>query len=102
MAEMPLFDRLESRDHDGEERVFRVSEVNRAVRFALEDQWASVLIEGELSDVRRSQQGHVYFSRAAVRVDADNGRHGASVYADASRHRQSDVVVARAAGGLNG
>ena len=62
MAEMPLFERLESQDHDGEERVFRVSEVNRAVRFQLEDEWGSVLIEGELSDVKRSQQGHVYFS----------------------------------------
>jgi exodeoxyribonuclease VII large subunit len=62
MAEMPLFERLESEEHDGEERVFRVSEVNRAVRFQLEDEWGSVLIEGELSDVKRSQQGHVYFS----------------------------------------
>ena len=62
MAEMPLFERLEDRDHDGEERVFRVSEVNRAVRYHLEDEWGSVLIEGELSDVKRSQQGHVYFS----------------------------------------
>jgi exodeoxyribonuclease VII large subunit len=62
MGEMPLFERLESEEHDGEERVFRVSEVNRAVRFQLEDEWGSVLIEGELSDVKRSQQGHVYFS----------------------------------------
>jgi exodeoxyribonuclease VII large subunit len=62
MAEMPLFERLENEEHDGEERVFRVSEVNRAVRFQLEDEWGSVLIEGELSDVKRSQQGHVYFS----------------------------------------
>jgi exodeoxyribonuclease VII large subunit len=62
MAEMPLFERLENEDHDEQERVFRVSEVNRAVRFHLEDEWGSVLIEGELSDVKRSQQGHVYFS----------------------------------------
>lgn len=62
MAEMPLFERLESEEHDGEERVFRVSEVNRAVRFQLEAEWGGVLVEGELSDVKRSQQGHVYFS----------------------------------------
>ena len=62
MAEMPLFERLENQDHDHEERVFRVSEVNRAVRAELEDEWGSVLIEGELSDVKRSQQGHIYFS----------------------------------------
>jgi exonuclease VII large subunit len=61
MAEMPLFERLDKNDHDSEERVFRVSEVNRAVRATLEDQWSNVLIEGELSDVRRSQQGHMYF-----------------------------------------
>ena len=61
MSDMPLFERLQSQDHDGDERVFRVSEVNRAVRFTLEDNWANVLIEGELSDVRRAK-GHVYFT----------------------------------------
>ena len=61
MSEMPLFERLQGQDHDGDERVFRVSEVNRAVRFTLEDNWANVLIEGELSDVRRAK-GHVYFT----------------------------------------
>jgi len=58
---MPLFEGLQGPDHDGEERVFRVAEVNRAVRFTLEDNWANVLIEGELSDVRHAK-GHVYFS----------------------------------------
>lgn len=62
MSEMPLFERMDDSDHDAQERVLRVSEVNRAVRMQLEDQWGSVLIEGELSDLRRSQQGHVYFS----------------------------------------
>lgn len=61
MSEMPLFERLEDEDHGNAEPVFRVSEVNRAVRFMLEDQWPSVLIEGELSDVRRAK-GHVYFT----------------------------------------
>ena len=61
MSEMPLFERLESQGHDGDERVFRVSEVNRAVRHTLEDNWGKVLIEGELSDVRRAK-GHVYFT----------------------------------------
>jgi exodeoxyribonuclease VII large subunit len=61
MSEMPLFERLESQDHDSGERVFRVSEVNRAVRYTLEDNWGKVLIEGELSDVRRAK-GHVYFT----------------------------------------
>lgn len=61
MSEMPLFERLEDEDHDEAEPVFRVSEVNRAVRFMLEGNWPSVLIEGELSDVRRAK-GHVYFT----------------------------------------
>lgn len=61
MSEMPLFERLEEREPDGGERVFRVSEINRAVRLRLEDDWPSVLIEGELSDVRRAK-GHVYFT----------------------------------------
>jgi exodeoxyribonuclease VII large subunit len=61
MSELPLFERLQGEDHGGDERVFRVSEVNRAVRLTLEDNWASVLIEGELSDVRRAK-GHVYFT----------------------------------------
>jgi len=61
MSGMPLFERLQSQGHDGDERVFRVSEVNRAVRLTLEDNWGSVLIEGELSDVRRAK-GHVYFT----------------------------------------
>jgi exodeoxyribonuclease VII large subunit len=61
MSEMPLFERLEERGPGDGERVFRVSEINRAVRLALEDSWPSVLIEGELSDVRRAK-GHVYFT----------------------------------------
>ncbi len=61
MSDMPLFDGVEEEGHGLEERVFRVSEVNRAVRFTLEDAWANVLIEGELSDVRRAK-GHVYFT----------------------------------------
>lgn len=62
MSEMPLFERLEDQEgHDEGEPVFRVGEVNRAVRFMLEGNWPSILIEGELSDVRRAK-GHVYFT----------------------------------------
>ncbi|MDH3202621.1 MAG: exodeoxyribonuclease VII large subunit [Myxococcales bacterium] len=61
MSEMPLFERLEEQEPGDGERVFRVSEINRAVRLTLEDSWPSVLIEGELSDVRRAK-GHVYFT----------------------------------------
>jgi exodeoxyribonuclease VII large subunit len=62
MSEMPLFERLENQEGHAEgEPVFRVAEVNRAVRFMLEGNWPSILIEGELSDVRRAK-GHVYFT----------------------------------------
>lgn len=61
MSDMPLFERFEEREPNEGERVFRVGEINRAVRYGLEDAWPSVLIEGELSDVRRAR-GHVYFS----------------------------------------
>lgn len=65
MSDMPLFDR-DSRQRSGsrreEPKVFRVSEVNRAVKFTLEDAWGDVWIEGELSDVKRSPAGHIYFA----------------------------------------
>jgi len=43
-------------------RILRVSEVNRAVKGALESDWGDVWIEGELSDVTRAASGHVYFT----------------------------------------
>ena len=67
MSEMPLFERLQGQDHEGEERVFRVAEVNRAVRFTLEDNWANVLVEGELSDVRRAKGSKFKTSRRSTR-----------------------------------
>ena len=69
MSEMPLFERLEERAAGDGERVFRVGEVNRAVQLTLEDGWPSVLIEGELSDVRRAR-GHVYFTLNDEEEDA--------------------------------
>jgi exodeoxyribonuclease VII large subunit len=50
-------------DGDGDdEKVYRVAELNRAVRFALEDGWPDVRVEGELSDVNRPPSGHYYFT----------------------------------------
>lgn len=43
-------------------RVYRVAQVNRAVRLLLEDRYQNVWIEGELSDVTRAASGHVYFT----------------------------------------
>lgn len=53
MSQRGLFD---------EERVYRVGEINRAVRLRVEQGFGDVWIEGELSDVKRSGPGHVYFT----------------------------------------
>ncbi|MBN1269513.1 MAG: exodeoxyribonuclease VII large subunit [Kiritimatiellae bacterium] len=43
-------------------KVYRVSEINRLARVTLENEFGDVWIEGELSGVRTSQPGHIYFS----------------------------------------
>ena len=45
---------------DGE-RVFRVSQLNRAVRGALEQRWGNVWVHGEISDFMLAASGHAYF-----------------------------------------
>lgn len=62
--EMPLFDRVRAEPPPAREvsKIFRVSELNRAVRSFLEGTYGNVWVEGELSDVTRSTAGHVYFS----------------------------------------
>jgi exodeoxyribonuclease VII large subunit len=44
-----------------EERVFQVAQIEREVRFLLEDVYRDVWVEGEVSGTKASQQGHVYF-----------------------------------------
>lgn len=43
------------------ERVYRVSQLNRAVRGALEQRWGSVWVHGEISDFTLAASGHAYF-----------------------------------------
>ncbi|HEX2679056.1 MAG TPA: exodeoxyribonuclease VII large subunit [Polyangiales bacterium] len=67
MSTMPLFDRDRSGGDDDDsnsprEKVYRVSQLNRAVRGLLEDRFAQVWVEGELSDVTHAASGHVYFT----------------------------------------
>jgi exodeoxyribonuclease VII large subunit len=45
-----------------DDTVYRVAQLNRAVRTALEQRWSSVWVAGELSDVKRAAAGHVYFT----------------------------------------
>src|SRR2546422_817461 len=63
MSTLPLFDRGGGgRNGDSEERVYRVGQLNRMVRGLLEDRWADVWVEGELSDVMHAGSGHIYFT----------------------------------------
>lgn len=62
MTDLPLFDHAEQTDESLDERVYRVAEVNRMVRYTIEDRWSDLWVEGELSDVRHSGAGHVYFT----------------------------------------
>lgn len=45
-----------------EERVYRVGQVNRLVRLLLEERFAELWVQGELSDVSHAGSGHVYFT----------------------------------------
>jgi exodeoxyribonuclease VII large subunit len=47
---------------NGDDTVYRVAQLNRAVRTVLEAKWSSVWVSGELSDVTEATSGHVYFT----------------------------------------
>jgi exodeoxyribonuclease VII large subunit len=47
---------------NGDDTVYRVAQLNRAVRTVLEAKWTSVWVAGELSDVTEATSGHVYFT----------------------------------------
>lgn len=47
---------------NGDETVYRVAQLNRAVKTVLEAKWSSVWVAGELSDVTPAASGHVYFT----------------------------------------
>jgi exodeoxyribonuclease VII large subunit len=46
----------------GEQRLLRVSQLNRLVRLTLEERWSDVWVVGELRDVQHASSGHVYFT----------------------------------------
>jgi len=50
-------------------RIYRVSELNRKVALKLE-RWGQVWVEGEICDLRRSAQGHVYLTLRDERESA--------------------------------
>ncbi|MFH0954012.1 MAG: exodeoxyribonuclease VII large subunit [Verrucomicrobiota bacterium] len=43
-------------------KIYRVSEITRLIRIALENEFGTVWVEGELSNVRRPASGHLYFT----------------------------------------
>jgi exodeoxyribonuclease VII large subunit len=49
-------------DNSDEEKVYRVSQLNRAVRGLLEQRWGRVWVHGEISDYTLAASGHAYFT----------------------------------------
>jgi exodeoxyribonuclease VII large subunit len=47
---------------DGDDTVYRVAQLNRAVRTVIEAKWSSVWVAGEISDVTKAASGHVYMT----------------------------------------
>jgi len=45
-----------------EDKTLSVAALNRAVRLGLEQDWADVVVVGEISDLTRAASGHVYFT----------------------------------------
>ncbi|MCP4603147.1 MAG: exodeoxyribonuclease VII large subunit [Proteobacteria bacterium] len=47
---------------DDQSKIYTVSKLNREVRSLLENEYDSVLVEAEVSDVTRARSGHIYFT----------------------------------------
>jgi exodeoxyribonuclease VII large subunit len=80
---------LETSEPQDGRRIYRVSELTRLIRVALENEFGSIWVEGEISNVHPSTPGHIYFTlkdesaqikaalfrgdRRAVRVELRDG-----------------------------
>lgn len=71
MSTLPLFDdprapgpsgKGKPPDNGDDNKVYRVSQLNRVVRGLLEQRWGSVWVHGEISDFSLSAPGHAYFT----------------------------------------
>ena len=64
MSTLPLFGNHKSdRPGNGDNaKVYRVSQLNRAVRSVLEQRWTNVWVAGEISDCACAASGHYYFT----------------------------------------
>ena len=56
------FDFQKPKDTAPKRRVFQVTEITRHIKTLLEDEFGSVWIEGEVSNLRRPASGHLYFT----------------------------------------
>jgi exodeoxyribonuclease VII large subunit len=54
-----------------EPRIYRVSELMRATRLTLESRFADVRVEGEVSGLKRSGPGHLYFALKDAEASLD-------------------------------
>ncbi len=79
-------------------RVYRVSELQAAVRGFLEEEFGRVWVEGEISTVKRPQSGHIYFA-----LKDEKARLEVVVWRSSMRRLKFDVeegLVVRARGHL--
>ena len=51
-----------SSDSEPEQEIYSVSRLNAEVRDILEDNFPSIWVEGEISNLARPTSGHIYFS----------------------------------------
>jgi len=64
MSTLPLFSQQkpDAESNGDEAKVYRVAQLNRAVRGLLEQRWTNVWVGGEISDLTRAGSGHLYFT----------------------------------------
>lgn len=81
-------------------RVYRVSELNRALRGLIEERFGTIWLEGEVSNLRRPASGHLYFTLkdsdsqiAAVMFRGDQRRSALELRDGLLVRAQGDVSV---------
>ena len=87
---------------EGEARVWTVSEIVKSLKSTLETEYARVLVQGEITDFKRSGVGHIYFclkdSNAQLQVASQLGAAMTSLYekqASSFKKARKDSTEAR-------
>ena len=68
------------------EKIYSISDLNRAAKFALEDHLGSVLVEGEISRLTKHSSGHWYFT-----LKDEKARINAAMFRGANANVELDV-----------